>query len=138
MVGSSSLLADPCGKVSSFTSPFLKDVSKQLDAYLSGRLRAFNIPLDLSGTEFQRHIWNLLLDIPYGSTVTYSTIASRYGNPKAARAIAGACHANPVNIIVPCHRVIGANGSLTGYAGTLEVKNTLLTLESEGCYKNDI
>lgn len=105
------------------------DVVHQLDAYFAGDLRDFDVQLDLRGTEFQRRVWNALLAIPYGETRSYGQIAEQIGAPGAARAVGLANGRNPVAIIVPCHRVIGAAGKLTGYGGGLDRKQTLLTLE---------
>ena len=91
----------------------------------------FSLPLRMEGTPFQRQVWDALKDIPYGGTRTYADIARSVGREKAVRAVGGANHANPVPIIVPCHRVIGANGSLTGYGGGLRIKEYLLRLERE-------
>jgi methylated-DNA-[protein]-cysteine S-methyltransferase len=101
----------------------------QLDAYFAGRLREFKIPLDLRGTLFQRRVWELLCDIPWGETRSYGQIAKALGRPKAARAVGRAVGTNPVSIVVPCHRVIGSDGTLTGYGGGLDRKEALLKLE---------
>ncbi|RUP05154.1 MAG: methylated-DNA--[protein]-cysteine S-methyltransferase [Mycobacterium sp.] len=101
----------------------------QLDAYFAGELCDFDVPLDLHGTEFQRRVWEALLTIPYGETRSYGQIAEQIGAPGAARAVGLANGHNPIAIIVPCHRVIGAAGKLTGYGGGLDRKQTLLTLE---------
>jgi methylated-DNA-[protein]-cysteine S-methyltransferase len=105
-------------------------LASQLDAYFAGRLRQFDISLDLRGTLFQRHVWNLLCGIPYGETRTYRQLAEAMGRPNAVRAVGRAIGSNPVAIVVPCHRVIGSNGELTGYAGGLHRKEALLALES--------
>ena len=102
---------------------------RELREYFSGERREFDVPLHPSGTEFQTRVWNGLRAIPYGTTVTYGELARRIGQPNAARAVGMANHANPLPIIVPCHRVIGADGRLTGYAGGLEIKRKLLELE---------
>ncbi len=102
----------------------------QLDEYFSGRRTAFQIPLCLVGTDFQKRVWNVLLEIPYGQTRTYRDIALRIGNAKGARAVAGAIGANGISVIIPCHRVIGSDRSLTGFAGGLAAKRTLLELEN--------
>ncbi len=107
----------------------LKKVVKELDEYFSGKRKTFDIPISFNGTEFQKKVWNALLEIPYGETRSYKDIAEHIGNPKACRAVGMANHNNPISIIVPCHRVIGKNGSLTGYAGGLDMKNYLLQLE---------
>lgn len=98
-------------------------------SYFSGAREPFPFPLLLEGTEFQRAVWNALLDIPYGETRPYAWLAARAGNPRACRAAGAACGKNPVWIAVPCHRAVGADGSLTGYAGGLERKRALLDLE---------
>ena len=105
------------------------ETKRQLDAYFRRELRAFTIPLHLVGTEFQRSVWNALLQIPYGSTTSYGELAFKIGRPSAVRAVGGANHANPIAIIVPCHRVIGSTGKLVGYGGGLYVKDRLLALE---------
>jgi O-6-methylguanine DNA methyltransferase len=101
----------------------------ELDAYFAGKLREFTIPLDLRGTSFQRQVWDLLCGIPWGETRSYAQIAKGLGRPRAARAVGRAVGTNPVSIVVPCHRVIGSNGSLTGYGGGLDRKTALLKLE---------
>lgn len=105
------------------------DVRKQLDEYFAGRRREFTIELAPKGTAFQIAVWNELLKIPYGDTISYSELAMRIGKPNAVRAVGTANGANPIPIIIPCHRVIGANGSLTGYGGGIERKQWLLALE---------
>lgn len=107
----------------------LQKAATQLDAYFSGKLHAFDVPLDLSGTHFQREVWNALCSIPFGGSVTYSQHAYGLGKPKATRAVGAAIGRNPVSIIVPCHRVVGSSGSLTGYAGGVDRKRFLLALE---------
>jgi methylated-DNA-[protein]-cysteine S-methyltransferase len=110
--------------------PVLKLVAQQLTEYFAGTRNRFDVPLDLSGgTEFQQSVWNALLVIPLGTTATYSEISRRVGKPAAVRAVGVAVGRNPVSIIVPCHRVLGSNGSLTGYAGGLDKKTALLKLE---------
>jgi methylated-DNA-[protein]-cysteine S-methyltransferase len=104
---------------------------RQLQAYFAGELTRFDLPLRMEGTEFQRQVWGALVEIPYGETASYGEIAGRIGKPGAARAVGLANGHNPVGIIVPCHRVIGANGSLTGYGGGLDRKQTLLQLEKD-------
>jgi methylated-DNA-[protein]-cysteine S-methyltransferase len=106
------------------------EAKRQLAAYFDGRLRDFDLPLTMHGTEFQRKVWDELLLIPFGSTVSYGELARRVGDPKASRAVGTANGRNPISIIVPCHRVIGANGKLTGYGGGLWRKDALLTFES--------
>ena len=117
------------------STPLLTEAARQLDAYFAGELTAFDLPLHLEGTAFQRRCWEALLTIPFGETISYGEQARRAGNPKAARAVGGANHRNPVSIIVPCHRVIGSGGALTGYGGGLDVKRWLLTHEQEVIHK---
>ncbi len=104
---------------------------KQLREYFRGERRQFYLPLHMEGTAFQRRVWQALMDIPYGSTVTYAGLAAKIGSPGAARAVGRACGANPIAIIVPCHRVLGKKG-LTGYAYGLDAKKTLLKIENLG------
>ena len=110
-------------------TPMGKQVRDQLKDYFAKKLTKFDVQLDLQGTDFQKNVWNELQKIPYGKMVSYGHIAQRVGKPKAARAVGSANHHNPVSIIVPCHRVVGANGKLVGYAGGLEMKAYLLQLE---------
>jgi methylated-DNA-[protein]-cysteine S-methyltransferase len=105
------------------------DAVEQLEAYFAGERREFDVELDPVGTDFQRRVWDALLTIPYGETRSYGYIAEQIGAPGASRAVGLANGRNPIGIIVPCHRVIGANGSLTGYGGGLERKQLLLDLE---------
>jgi len=105
------------------------DVVTQLDAYFAGTLTEFDVVLRLDGTEFQRRVWEALQTIPYGETRSYGQIADQIGSPAASRAIGLANGRNPISIIIPCHRVIGSSGSLTGYGGGIERKRTLLELE---------
>ena len=104
----------------------------ELLEYFRGKRRAFDLPLDPRGTPFQRRVWEALAAVPYGETVTYGALARRAGSPKAVRAVGQANHRNPLPILLPCHRVVGADGSLTGYAGGLELKRFLLDLEGAG------
>ncbi len=108
------------------------DIQKQFTEYELGLRKTFDLPLHAVGTEFQKKVWDALLEIPYGETRSYQEIAIRIGNPKAVRAVGGACNRNPIGIIVPCHRVVGKNGSLTGYAGGLSYKKLLLEHEKMG------
>ena len=109
---------------------FLLQAKAAVDAYFTQKTKRFNIPLDLhAGTSFQQQVWLALLEIPFGRTVTYQQISQHIGAPTAVRAVAGAVGRNPISIVVPCHRVIGSNGTLTGYAGGLDRKLALLTLE---------
>lgn len=108
----------------------LQLAARQLDEYLAGQRQQFDLPLDLRGTPFQQKVWQALQTIPYGATSHYGALAEQIGNPKAARPLGAANGRNPISIVVPCHRVIGANGDLVGYAGGLERKKTLLALEA--------
>ncbi len=104
-------------------------VHKQLRAYARGQLTRFSVPLDPHGTAFQTAVWRTLMTIPYGTTRTYGGIAASIGRPRAARAVGMACRTNPIGLVIPCHRVVGADGSLTGYAGGLTMKARLLKHE---------
>jgi methylated-DNA-[protein]-cysteine S-methyltransferase len=110
--------------------PMLVEAERQLAEYFDGRRKEFTLPLDVSGTAFQRAVWNALSTIPFGETRSYADIAAQIGNPKAVRAVGAANGRNPVSIVVPCHRVVGSSGSLTGFAGGLEIKARLLAFES--------
>jgi methylated-DNA-[protein]-cysteine S-methyltransferase len=105
------------------------EVTRQLRFYFAGRLREFTVPVNPGGTEFQSKVWRALQDIPYGETISYGELARRIGDPKAVRAVGMANGANPISIIIPFHRVIGANGTLVGYGGGLPTKRALLSLE---------
>ncbi len=118
-------------------TPLLQEAARQLRAYFDGTLREFELPLRLEGTAFRQACWQALCTIPYGETISYGEQARRIGNPKAMRAVGGANHHNPISIIVPCHRVIGADGSLTGYGGGLDVKAWLLSHEQQHHIIND-
>lgn len=113
------------------TEPF-STVLAQLEAYFEGALTRFNLDIAPQGTEFQKKVWQELTRIPYGETISYAELAKRVGNPKASRAVGTANGKNPIPIIIPCHRVIGKNGSLTGFGGGLDVKQKLLDLENTG------
>lgn len=113
------------------TNPILQQTEQQLTAYFAGTLTTFSVPLHFAyGTPFQQQVWKTLLTIPYGETRTYLQIAQHLGDPKATRAVGAANGKNPLSIIAPCHRVIGSNGSLTGFAGGTEAKRFLLQLEA--------
>jgi methylated-DNA-[protein]-cysteine S-methyltransferase len=112
-------------------APCLKECFRQLEEYFAGRRRAFTLRLDLRGTPFQKRVWSELLKVPFGRTVAYRDIAAALGNPRSTRAVGGANHRNPVSIVVPCHRVIGADGGLTGYGGGLRRKEWLLAHEKK-------
>lgn len=109
--------------------PVLLESERQLNEYFAGTRKIFSLTLDFSGTEFQKQVWNALLTIPYGETRSYGEIAAQIGNPKAVRAVGAAVGRNPLSIIAPCHRVIGSNGKLTGFAGGLAAKSCLLAIE---------
>jgi len=121
----------PADAVEKWT-PLLRETAKEIKEYLNGKRKDFDIPLKLSGTDFQRSVWNALRTIPYGETRSYREIAEQIGNAKACRAVGMANHWNPIAIIVPCHRVIGSDGSLTGFGGGLPLKERLLQLEGRG------
>ena len=112
-------------------TPLLQETEEQLNEYFAGARREFDLPLAPKGTAFQKAVWAEMSKIPYGKVRTYGQLAAALGKPTAARAVGGACHCNPIAIIQPCHRVVGANGSLTGYAYGLEVKEYLLELEQD-------
>ncbi|MBD9459171.1 methylated-DNA--[protein]-cysteine S-methyltransferase [Pseudomonas sp. PDM05] len=114
------------------SSPVLLETERQLQEYFAGTRSQFTLELDFSGTDFQKQVWQALLTIPFGETRSYSQIARQIGNPKAVRAVGAANGRNPISIIAPCHRVIGASGELTGFAGGLQAKQYLLALEGTG------
>ncbi|HEV8048841.1 MAG TPA: methylated-DNA--[protein]-cysteine S-methyltransferase [Terriglobales bacterium] len=120
--------AQPESSWEKVTAPFTETV-RQLHAYFAGELENFDLQLAPEGTPFQLEVWHRLCVIPYGSTVSYGELASRIGNPKACRAVGLANGSNPIPIVIPCHRVIGSNGKLTGYGGGLPIKEKLLALE---------
>ena len=110
-------------------TPLLMEARVQLDAYFAGRRQAFSLPPCPSGTDFQKKVWKQLQKIPYGVTITYGELACRVGCPKGARAVGSACGKNPIGILIPCHRVVGQNGGLTGFAWGLDRKKYLIQLE---------
>jgi methylated-DNA-[protein]-cysteine S-methyltransferase len=112
--------------------PVLVKTERQLGEYFAGKRKVFSIALDLHGTRFQKDVWEALLAIPFGETRSYGQLAKQLGNPRATRAVGAANGRNPVSIIVPCHRVIGSSGKLTGFAGGLDAKSHLLSLEEYG------
>jgi methylated-DNA-[protein]-cysteine S-methyltransferase len=122
--------ADGAAAPAAPVNPVLAEAAQQLAAYFAGERHEFDLPLRPTGTPFQLTVWEALRRIPYGETVTYGELAAAIGRPAAARAIGSANHRNPLAIVVPCHRVIGADGTLTGYAGGLSAKAALLSLES--------
>ena len=111
--------------------PILRETQTQLGEYFAAKRTRFDLPLDFHGTEFQKSVWHALLQIPYGETRTYGQLARQLGNPNAMRAVGAANGKNPISIVAPCHRVIGADGSLTGFAGGLAAKAYLLRLEGK-------
>ncbi len=117
-------------------TPLTESAYEQLCEYLEGKRVFFDIPYTLTGTDFQKKVWQALCDIPYGEVRSYKDIAIAVGNPKASRAIGMANNKNPITVIIPCHRVIGSSGKLVGYAGGLEMKKYLLTLEAENACAN--
>ncbi|GAA2656359.1 methylated-DNA--[protein]-cysteine S-methyltransferase [Streptomyces spororaveus] len=131
MTGQRHRPAEECfGERVAVTEEPFPEVARQLSAYFAGELTAFDLPLHLEGTEFQRSVWDQLVRIPYGETWSYGELAGRLGKPNASRAVGLANGKNPVGIIVPCHRVIGASGGMTGYGGGLDRKVRLLAFES--------
>lgn len=121
---------DMTGWLSDDDHPVLREAARQLDDYFAGRRQHFDLPLDLShGTTFQQSVWRALLAIPSGQTTSYGALSAGVGKPAAVRAVGAAVGRNPISVIVPCHRVVGSNGSLTGYAGGLDRKSALLDLE---------
>lgn len=126
------LLFEECEPAGERTA-LLSEAARQLEEYFAGRLSEFDLPLNPAGTPFQKKVWKALCDIPYGETRSYGDIARAVDSPKAFRAVGMANHCNPISIIIPCHRVIGSDGSLTGYGGGLDKKIYLLQLEGVGC-----
>lgn len=118
-------------------SPLIRETKRQLDDYFAGTRKDFEIPLKPSGTEFQTKVWKALKKIPYAETRSYKQIAEQVGYPKAYRAVGHANNQNPISIIIPCHRVIGANGKMVGYGGGIGIKEKLLTLENSVGGKNN-
>lgn len=108
----------------------LEETKRQLDEYFAGKRKTFTLPLVFNGTKYRKTVWEELLKIPYGTTISYSELAAAIGNDKGARSVGMACSENNIMIVVPCHRVIGKNGKLTGYSGGIEIKKQLLELEN--------
>jgi O-6-methylguanine DNA methyltransferase len=121
--------ADSFPPVKQIAHPLLSEAARQLLAYLDAALTNFDLPLSIHGTSFQQQVWAQLRTIPYGQTMTYGELAEQIGGRNKARAVGGAAHVNPLAIIIPCHRLIGAGGALTGFGGGLPMKQTLLDLE---------
>jgi methylated-DNA-[protein]-cysteine S-methyltransferase len=118
--------------------PVLLEAERQLNDYFAGKRESFSLELDFIGTAFQNKVWKALVEIPFGETRTYAQIAQRIGHPAAVRAVGAANGKNPISIVAPCHRVIGSNGKLTGFAGGLKAKEFLLRLESRGCRADEL
>lgn len=112
-------------------TPLLKEAKKQLSEYFNGSRQKFDLPLYQKGTDFMQAVWNYLISIPYGKYVTYKDVALAINHPQAYRAVGMACNRNDIPIIIPCHRVVGSNNKLVGYAGGLDIKEALLKLESK-------
>lgn len=121
--------SEPAPAAEERETQLLQIAATQIDEYFDGKRRSFDLPLLPSGTEFQKKVWNALLEIPFGETRSYQEIAEAAGNPKACRAVGNANNKNPISILIPCHRVIGKNGSMVGYGGGLAIKEQLLALE---------
>lgn len=119
----------PMPRLMPHKTPLLERAEGQIREYFDGQRQEFDLPLTFAGTDFQKKVWHALTEIPYGETVTYGALAERIGCPGGARAVGAANHCNPLPILVPCHRVVGAGGNLTGYAGGVEMKKALLELE---------
>lgn len=116
-------------RIATHETPLLLEGRRQLAAYFAGERKEFDLPLRATGTPFREKVWAALREIPYGETISYGQLAAHIGQPKAVRAVGGANHHNPISILIPCHRVIGADGSLTGYGGGVALKKKLLELE---------
>jgi methylated-DNA-[protein]-cysteine S-methyltransferase len=129
--------AEPADGARNDGNALLEETARQLQRYFAGEAREFDLPLDMQGTEFQKRVWRELLAIPYGETRGYGELAAAMGAPKAVRAVGAANGANPIPIVVPCHRVIGASGKLVGYGGGLELKRRLLELENPTLFSGD-
>lgn len=112
-------------------TPLLDETRRQIEEYFEGKRKEFNIQAEQDGSEFRQKVWTAIASIPYGETLSYSDLAARIGRPDAVRAVAGACGANKLSLIIPCHRVVGKNGKLTGYAGGIQAKEVLIELEKK-------
>ena len=121
-----------------YESPLIRKTYGQINDFLEGRLKEFDLPLYFEGTDFQKKVWNALIAIPYGETRSYKDIAEKIGSPKAYRAVGITNNKNPISIIIPCHRVIGANGKLVGYGGGIDIKARLLELEKNQVKKMEV
>lgn len=119
-------------------TPAIAEAAKQIDEFMTGKRKNFDIPCVLAGTEFQEDVWRGISNIPYGETLSYQALAEKIGHPKAYRAVGTACGANPIPLIIPCHRVVGSNGGLGGFLGGLAMKKKLMEIEGichNGCKK---
>lgn len=114
--------------------PFTQQMAQELQSYFSGQLKAFSTPLSPYGTAFQKSVWQAIYEVPFGETATYGQLAIRIGNPKASRAIGGATGKNPIPIVVPCHRIVGSNGALTGFSAPGGLKTKVKLLQMEGIH----
>lgn len=114
----------------------IKQTYTEINEYLNGKRTNFDIPIVLKGTEFQKKVWKRLLSVPYGEVTSYKFIATQLGNPNVSRAVGNACNKNPLLIIIPCHRILGSDKSLKGFAAGITIKQKLLTLEAKVCMKN--
>jgi methylated-DNA-[protein]-cysteine S-methyltransferase len=132
--GSARLADSGSRRVAADAARVLAETRAQLEAYFAGRLERFDLPLGARGTPFQTRVWSALRDIPFGETISYAELARRIGEPAAVRAVGHANGRNPIPLVVPCHRVIGADGSLTGFSGGIERKRWLLELEGAPCH----
>ncbi len=119
------------GRDDAAQEPEMGVADRQLQEYFSGNRKGFTLEIEFEGTQFQKDVWNALLEIPYGETRSYKQIAEQIGSPRAFQAVGQAAHNNPLPIVIPCHRLVGSNGSLTGFAGGLEMKQQLLQLEQK-------
>lgn len=124
----------PSGELSFDDTPLLSAAQRELEEYFAGARRSFDLPIKMRGTDFEMRCFAAMAKIPYGVTISYGELARAAGSPRACRAAGAACHKNPIAIIVPCHRIIGANGSLTGFGGGLKTKKFLLDLEKRVCH----
>lgn len=113
-------------------TPLMQEAIKQVDGYLNGKRKSFDLKINPKGTDFQKKIWQQLCQIPYGTAISYKKLAERADSPRGFRAAGGACNKNPILLVIPCHRVIGANGQLVGFGAGLDTKERLLALEQKG------
>lgn len=118
-----------CDMTRSDSNPVLEETARQVFLYLEGKIKGFEVPINMTGTDFQKDVWKAIERIPYGQTRTYADLAREIGSPRAFRAVGGACSCNPVPLIVPCHRVVGSGGRLGGFSGGIDIKKKLLKIE---------